>query len=171
MKRAPVYPAQQYVLAAVLAAAIHSCGVPFHEGGPGADDEWVAAMPKRLCARLYPSDASYGAGHEAMLRCLLVNNGKSDVTVDLWTVGQPMYVLDVTDESGKRIPAIGPSTPVGPEERKKYLKVLGPGERMDLEYTLHIFSPELPPGRYTVTMPGVPSNTVRFRIRSRVLPW
>jgi hypothetical protein len=89
----------------------------------------------------------------------------------MWVFGQEMYVLEVKDASGKRILTIGPSTPVSEEERKKYIRVMRPGERMDLEYTLHIFSPELEPGRYTVAMPGVPSNTVRFRIRGRLLPW
>ena len=85
--------------------------------------------------------------------------------------GITMLALAVHDTQGKRMLTIGPSTPLPQKEMAKYIRLMKPGERVDIEYNLNIFSPELPPGKYSVTMQEIPSNRVYIRIRKGLLPF
>ncbi len=134
--------------------------------GPGsaAPQEDAAG---RLSARLYPDHASFSTSRKARVFAEITNVGAAPVDIDLWNLGQSMLALDVTNGSGERMLAIGPSTPQAPEVMKRFRKTLDPGKSIEIEYTLNIFLPELAAGTYSIKMFSIPSNTVRFSIR----PW
>ncbi len=121
----------------------------------------------RLSARLYPDHASFSTSRKARVFAEIINIGAAPVEINLWNLGQSMLALDIRNGRGERMLTIGPSTPQTPEVMKRYRKTLDPGKRIEIEYNLNIFSPELAAGTYSVKMVSIPSNTVRVSIR----PW
>jgi hypothetical protein len=119
-----------------------------------------------LRAVLYPDSESFRSGREARVNARIINGGSSDANVDMWSLGQSMIALKITrEDTGERMLPVGPATPRSAEEMKRYIKVLGPGEKIEICYTLHVFSPELPRGTYHVQMATLPSNSVSITIR------
>lgn len=115
---------------------------------------------------LVPEHLTFHASHDATVSAVIVNGGSKEETVNMNFLGQPMYALSVTnDATGEPMMTIGPATPLPPEAMKRYLRTLQPSEQLEVEYSLHIFSPELPKGRYTVRMSSLPSNRVQLIIR------
>jgi hypothetical protein len=126
----------------------------------------TGSSPSGLHAVLYPSSESFRSSREGRVNAVIINSGGRDVTVDMWSLGQSMSALVVTrDDTGERMMPVGPATPRSPEELRNYLKILKPGEKIEVSYTLHIFSPGLPRGGYSVRMAHIPSNNVSVIIR------
>ncbi len=124
------------------------------------------SAPSGLCAVLYPASDSFRSSREGRVNATIVNGGTGNTAIDMWSLGQSMLALIVTrDDTGERMLTVGPATPRSPEEMKKYPKIMKPGEKIEISYTLHMFYPELPRGKYTVRMASLPSNSVSVIIR------
>lgn len=124
------------------------------------------AVPSGLHAVLYPDSESFISSREGRVNARITNGGSTEAYVDLWSLGQAMIALTVTrTDTGERMPPVGPATPRSAEEVKRYKKALGPGEKIEVIYSLHIFSPELPRGAYHVRMAILPSNSVTIIIK------
>ncbi len=122
--------------------------------------------PSGLHAVLYPESDSFRSSREGRVNARIINDGTGNATVDMWSLGQSMTALIVTsDSTGERMLTVGPSMPRSPEEMKKYITILKPGDTIEISYTLHVFSPELPRGRYLVRMASIPSNNVAVIIK------
>ena len=75
----------------------------------------------------------------------------------------PILKLIVWDSQAKRVPTIPPAMPLHPDSPIQK-KVLAPQEKYIIDYTLHIFSPTLPSGKYTVALQEGVSDTIAFQI-------
>jgi hypothetical protein len=143
-----------------LPALVVACG-SVKPKNPG-----TGSSPSGLHAVLYPSSESFRSSREGRVNAMIINSGSSDVAVDMWSLGQSMLALVVTcDDTGERMLPVGPATPRSPEEMRNYLKILKPGKKIEVSYTLHIFSPGLPRGGYSIRMAHLPSNSVSVIIR------
>lgn len=69
----------------------------------------------------------------------------------------------INEENGERMQPVGIAAPDSPDTMQ--IKVLKPKETIEISYTLHIFSPELPRGRYRIQLRSIPSNKVHIIIQ------
>ncbi|MBW2454856.1 MAG: hypothetical protein JRI68_10110 [Deltaproteobacteria bacterium] len=118
-----------------------------------------------LQAVVSPDGAEFPSSQAGTLTVTIRNDGAEPATLQMDILRSGILSLDVFDADGKRIPTIPPPMPLTPEEMKRAQETLPPGQSRKLTYTLHMFSPQLPPGQYTVRMRGMPSNAARFTIR------
>jgi hypothetical protein len=138
---------------------------------PEINADFLKSRPKGLLALLYPESAAFGSSRESVVKAVIINNGDKEIQVNLWDLGQSMLALDILDSHGNRKLTIGPSTPLQLKEMKKFMRIMKPCDQIDIDYNLNIFSPDLPPGKYSVRMVSIPSNTVHLIIRSAILPF
>lgn len=118
-----------------------------------------------LRAVVSPDGAELPSSQAGTLTVTIRNDGAEPATLAMDVLRSGILSLDVYDGDGKRIPTIPPPMPLTDEEMERAKETLLPGQSRELTYTLHMFSPQLPPGEYTVRMRGMPSNTARFTIR------
>lgn len=118
-----------------------------------------------LQAVLSPDNARFISSVEGSLTATVTNHGPGPAELRMIVLAEGILSLDIFDASGKRIPTIPPSMPPTPEEDRAATEWLQPGESKTIHYSLHMFSPELPPGTYRAKLRGLASNEVSFTIQ------
>ncbi len=103
---------------------------------------------------------------ELTLRAMVRNDAHQTWRAPVFELATAQLSIEVRDASGRVMPTIPP--PVPPAEAPREL--LGSGQSRTFHLSLNVFSPELPPGRYTVrwgARQGIASTPVEFVIAPR----
>ena len=84
---------------------------------------------------------------ELAVHLVITSRGPDDLVLTRGAVDLDQLALEVRDARGERVPTIPPPVP-RPEDAERL--VLRAGETLERDYRLDVFSPPLPPGRYTL---------------------
>ncbi len=126
----------------------------------------VITAPKRsnIFLTLGPEGARFDSSINARLTGVVENRDSGPVEVDMCVLGSAILALEFRNAAGKRMLTIPPGMPPTAEQRKKCQATLKPSEKRKVTYGIHIFSPELPKGSYTVRASRVESNSISLTI-------
>lgn len=121
-------------------------------GGAGTS----AAFPGVLTV---PATVASSAALTAHLR--IDNRGAAPLRLTRGPLELAVLAVEVRDAAGQRVPSIPPPVPQ-PEDAEEL--ELAPGQHLDRDYALDVFSPPLPPGRYQLVCQVVACAPVTFTV-------
>jgi hypothetical protein len=98
---------------------------------------------------------------ELKARLTIANPGPDDLSLRRGNVELPMLAVEVRDAAGRRVNPVPP--PVPRSEDAELIK-LQASESLVRDYPLHIYSPELAPGTYTLHCLVVACAAVTFTV-------
>ena len=117
-------------------------------------------QPQGLHARFEREELEVESTVEGSLVMIVENRGAVAETISLDNLGSAIFAIEVTDGRGQRVYTIPPGMP--PANYAPRTEVLAPGASRRFEMTLHVFSPPLPDGTYSVRAQGMSSDTLRL---------
>ncbi len=98
---------------------------------------------------------------ELKARLTIVNPGPGDLALRRGSLELPMLAVEVRDAAGRRVNPVPP--PVPRPEDAQLIRLLA-AESLVRDYGLHIYSPELAPGTYTLHCLVVACAAVTFEV-------
>jgi hypothetical protein len=126
----------------------------------------VTEFPEAIKVTLLAPRQRFVSSEDAFVIIRVENSGTRRATFYTHSLGSSVLVR-VFDSDGHQVPRTPPPMPATRQERSWSRKTLGPGAHFEVLESLHIFSPPLKPGRYRVTLFGVPANPVAVTITGR----
>ncbi|BDS09761.1 hypothetical protein [Aureispira anguillae] len=113
--------------------------------------------------KLSLEDSLFQSSRTLQVKAVIMNHSAQTLKLNSRVLNDPILALNVLNQQGQRMPTIPPSLPPTEKEVKSIL--IKSMETYLISYNLHIFSPPLPKGYYTIQMKNMPSNNVHFEIR------
>lgn len=124
-------------------AAPGPTATPSRDGAPApADATGPAAFVGVLTA-----PATVASSQALAARLVITNPGPAPLELTRGALDLAVLAVEVYDAAERRVPTIPPPVP-RPEDAEPI--AIAPGEALTRDYALAVFSPPLPPGRYTL---------------------
>ncbi len=103
--------------------------------------------------------SSYVSCRNVSIKAQLINKADHVKHIFPELLENSVLALTVYNEKGERIPTVPPGVP----KNGPFVEIQ-PMESLDLSYTLNMFSPELPKGKYSIRMNQFVSNELHIVI-------
>ena len=111
-----------------------------------APDHAVATGPATF-AGVLTAPATVASSAELTAHLAITNPGPDPLVVTRGALDLAALAVEVRDADDRRVPTIPPPVP-RPEDAEAI--AIAPGQALARDYRLDVFSPPLPPGRYTL---------------------
>ena len=127
----------------------------------GTGDPVTSAAGLTLFPGVLTAPATVRSSTELTAHLVITNPGPDELRLTRGALELAMFALEVHDAADQRVPTVPPPVPL-PEDAEPV--VLAAGGKAERDYGLHIFSPPLPAGRYTLHCRVVACAPVRFTV-------
>lgn len=115
--------------------------------GPRADAAAQLGTGPATFAGVLTAPAAVRSSAELTAHLVITNPGPGELVLTRGAVDLPVLALEVRDARDARVPTIPPPVP-RTEDAERI--VLAPGQTLERDYPLDVFSPPLAPGAYTL---------------------
>jgi hypothetical protein len=145
---------------AIVCLAI-GCGSHPTPGSTEASASRDAATDPVSFAGVVTAPATVGSSAELTAHLVIRNPGPDALALTRGAVDLAVLALEVRDAHDQRVPTMPPPVP-RPEDAEQI--VLAPGETLERDFRLDVFSPPLPPGTYALHCRVVTCAPWRFTV-------
>ena len=120
--------------------------------------------PPGLSIQFDSKEYVFESANTAKITARIVNRSQEPLTFYTHDLADS-HNLQVFNAARERIPTIPPPQPISKRESNMYRHALQPGESYPITYSLDIFSPPLPKGRYRIVAQRVPSTMAHVSLK------